>query len=738
MTRTPTRRPAAAEPIEDTMRTALRHHHDGRLQRAAALYRRVLEARPEHPDALHFLGLVSHQSGRHDRAVSLIRQAIAADGGVATYHHNMGEAYRALGRLDEAVAAYRQSLALDDGVADCHFALANVCYDLGRHTDAIEHYRQAIALAPEDAEAHNNLGNALLETGDAAGAAASYRQALAVQPTYAQAEVNLGNLRFEEGAHAAAIAHYRRALAIDVSLADALVNLGNALVATGEPAEARSAYQRAIALEPALVRAHISLGDLLKRDGELSEAAHCFMRAIDAVPDGATPYNKLGNVLQELRRSDEALAAFGRALELNPDFAEAACNLANVLIHLGKDDEAVPHLERAIRIKPDLAAGYYGLGVCRQQTGRFDEAVRLYRQALAREPDFAEALLNLALNQAAELNAAERERLEAMLEGGQVPEKDRINLNFALARVWEGEGEYDRAFAFYSAANALKAREVRVDPETQSQRVMAAIATFPRTYFEERAGVGSPSELPVFVLGMPRSGTTLVEQIIASHPRAFGAGELPTMRHLVDEMPAALHTDLGYPECARLIDGKSAAGLAQRYLEELRTHAPDADRITDKLPLNFLRLGLIAVLLPRARIIHCRREPLDICISCFSQNFRSLNFTTDLRTLGSFYRDYERIMAHWRAVLPIPVLEVAYEALIAEPEPVTRRIVAFCGLDWDPRCLAFHEHERQIRTASFWQARQPLYASSVGRWRHYERHLGPLIEALGAAAHPPS
>ncbi len=230
---------------------------------------------------------------------------------------------------------------------------------------------------------------------------------------------------------------------------------------------------------------------------------------------------------------------------------------------------------------------------------------------------------------------------------------------------------------------------------------------------------------------MMRSGTTLAEQILASHPQIHGAGELDTLGRLAGSLPRRLATQIPYPECVAHLDAATARAVAADYLEVLKQHGGAAERVVDKMPLNFLGLGLIATLLPRARIVHCRRDPMDTCLSCFFRDFTtSFTFKYDLRDLGLYYREYERLMAHWRRVLPLPIFELQYEELTAAPEAVSRRLVAFCGLDWDERCLRFHETERPVRTASTAQVRQPMYQSAVGRWRRYEKHLGPLMAAL--------
>ncbi|HVH84742.1 MAG TPA: sulfotransferase, partial [Steroidobacteraceae bacterium] len=363
-----------------------------------------------------------------------------------------------------------------------------------------------------------------------------------------------------------------------------------------------------------------------------------------------------------------------------------------------------------------------------------------FRRALAVKPGFPTALFHLAHLRGAEPTDAEVGAIERALEAPRLPRQARIGLSFALARLCDERGEYDKAFLHCKRANDMKAADQAFDHEGLARHVDALVATFDRGFFAARRGLGSPSERPVFVVGMPRSGTTLVEQILASHPEVRGAGELAASNAMVEglaRLPNATAAGKAYPEAAGLLDQEEAQALAERYLEAVGRDAREGEggeprRVTDKMTGNFMRLGLIALLLPRARVIHCQRDPFDTCLSCYFQNFlEPFPFTSELSRLGKYYREYERLMAHWRAVLPAPMLEVPYEALVADPEPWCRRMLEFCGLPWDERVLRFFATERAVQTASFWQVRQPIYLSSVGRWRHYRAHLGSLFDALG-------
>jgi hypothetical protein len=322
-------------------------------------------------------------------------------------------------------------------------------------------------------------------------------------------------------------------------------------------------------------------------------------------------------------------------------------------------------------------------------------------------------------------------RMADLLRENKLSAPKRWALHFGVGKRFDDLAAYDDAFAHYRAANELKGGAAAFDPADWEQDISRIMATFSRRFFSERPGLGNDSQRPIFVVGMPRSGTSLVEQFLASHPEIAGAGELNDFFLIAGNLSAILGTDIPYPASAELIDEEAAHRLARGYLDHLRELAPDAKRVADKLPGNFLRLGLIALLFPRARVIHCRRDPVDVCLSCYFQNFDERHFYShDLANLGRYYRQYERLMAHWRATLTLPMLEVSYEALTADPEGVAREMIGFCDLEWDDRCLTYHERDHPIMTASVWQARQPVYRTSVQRWKRYEKHLGPLLQAL--------
>jgi tetratricopeptide (TPR) repeat protein len=580
------------------------------------------------------------------------------------------------------------------------------------------------------------LARHYLEAGHLRRAEELYRRVLETDPANTEALYELGRAGLRAGRPAEAGACFRSLLRILPDHAEAWTELGVALLTEGKLGEAVACQQEALRLRPDLADAHNNLGDALFRLGEAGQAVACFQRAIHLDPDQPEVHFNLGTALTACGREGEAAAHFREAIRRDPGFIEAYQNLASLLMQEGEDAEALPCHRAVLALRPDDAAAHNNLGVALLEKGEKAAAAAHYREALRLDPNCSHALASVAIHDLYPLTEDEVGRLEALLAGPGLRPADACVLRFGLGNVRDRAGAYDEAFEQFRQGNTLRRRLFQqsgtaFDPRTHETDIDQLIRTFSAPYFQRARGTGIDHELPVFVVGMPRSGTSLVEQILASHPQVFGGGELRDIQRIVISLPARLGTATGYPACLEGAPAQALRALAERHLERLVALGGGAPRVTDKLPTNHLHLGLIATLFPRARIIHCRRNPLDTCVSCYLSYFRGLPFTWDLEDLGQYYRQYERLTAHWNAVLPLPVLEVRYEELVENQEEVSRRLVAFCGLEWDERCLAFHENSRPVHTVSALQVRRPIYKSSVGRWRRYEAHLQPLLKALG-------
>jgi len=368
------------------------------------------------------------------------------------------------------------------------------------------------------------------------------------------------------------------------------------------------------------------------------------------------------------------------------------------------------------------------LGNALQQLGQQKDAITRYEQALAIMPDFAKAHRNLSMIKP---KLEQASIIEKLLTKPTVPKKDAMHYQYALGNLYNDAKSYTKAFEHYLKANSLKRKSITYDSQNHSDYVDGLITSYSKRYFQEKAAFGSDSELPVFIVGMPRSGTTLTEQIVSSHPQVYGAGELISFNYFDRAIAKQFEASSPYPECLSLLNSLMANKFSEKYLKELDGYSQNAKRITDKLPGNYFRIGLIKALFPKARIIHCKRNALDTCTSIFSLYFpQGHNYSFDLTELGRHYIDYERLMAHWRSLFPDEIFDVQYEELVMNQETVSRQLIEHLGLEWDEKCLEFDKNKRAVRTASNLQVRKPIYKSSINRWKRYEKQLGPLLEIL--------
>lgn len=512
----------------------------------------------------------------------------------------------------------------------------------------------------------------------------------------AEAHHNSGRALFAKGRLAEAVAELTRAVSVRPGYGEALDLLGVCLAELGRPAEAVPYLERARTAKPGSAAIAFHLGNALLAVGRLPEARTAFDAALQIDPRNAAPHNGLGAVLARRDEPEAAAAAFRTALAIDPGFGDAACNLGRVLLEAGAVSEAVTWFERAIAIDPGNS--HYYLELVRSRSEPL-EAPRL-------------TALEALSSQARGLNRAAQ-----------------IDLHFGLAKAYEDGQRYDDAFRHLAAGNALKRSEVRYDEAAELGFFTSLERTISLPLIESLRTYGNPSEAPVFVFSMARAGSTLVEQILAAHPAVAAAGEIAEFGRLIAEVRPAVGTTAPLETV-----GKSLRTLGDRYLDATAGLAAGKPRLTDKTLANFSLAPLIHMALPKARMIHVRRNWFDTCFSCYATLFLGsyVSFSYDLAELGRYYRAYDQLMTRWRAMLPADrFLEVHYEDVVADIETQARRIVAFCGLPWDDACLAFHAARRPVRTASAFQVRQPLYDSAIGRAQRFAAHLEPLVTASG-------
>jgi len=692
-------------PLDQALALAEQHLHAGRLAAAEGLCRDILRARPDSAPALHLLGIIAHHAGNLPLSIDLVRRAVASDGTVALYHCNLGEMCRLGGDLETALASGRRALALDPDMPQALNNVGIVHYERAEFDEAAAHYRRAIARAPSYAEAHSNLGNALRARKNYDEALIAYRQAIRLRPGYADAINNMGTALRDMGRLAAAEAAYRQALTLRPDDPSVLNNLALALKDNEQLDEASALLTRSLSVDPNNCKTLTYLALVRVQQKRIADAEQAAQRALALAPDDPDALNAMGLVRFEQQSSHEALGLYRRVLALKPDLADAHNNIGNILKEDGQLAAAREAFEQAIALDPREIAYYANL---------------------ADSKKFVEGDPHLAA----------MERLAGSSDG--LSGIQRSQLNFALAKAYDDLGRPNDAFARLREGNALKRARIDYDEPRTRALFDRVRATFDRRLLAARAQDGCASPLPVFVVGMPRSGTTLVEQILASHPRVHGAGELLDFDLLVGRMRNVDGNVFRYPEDTPALPAEQLCDLGHAYVEGLQCRAPAAGRVTNKMPGNFLYLGLIHLALPAAPIIHVVRDARDTCLSCYSKLFTAeQNFTYDLAELGRYYAKYAELMTHWRDVLPARrVLDIRYEEVVADLEGSARRIVDHCGLDWHPGCIAFHEARRPVRTASASQVRRPIYHTSEGRWRAYQDHLGPLLGALGDLAGP--
>jgi tetratricopeptide (TPR) repeat protein len=621
----------------------------------------------------------------------------------------------------DALAALRRAAELMPNDADSLLYAGDAMRDHGRVREAATLYQRAVHANPRLVEAHNNLGNIMLQLGRHDDAITCYRGALTFVPDDAQVLCNLGNALRQKGSLREALAVTQLAIVRDPKLSIAQNNLGLILAAQGEREQAVASFQAALQLSPKYLDAVMNLGNVLRESGARREALATYARAVEIDPSSAEGHCNLGNTLFDLRNFDAAAASFRRALALRPNYAAAHFGLGGALRLQRRPAEAHAACLAALAIDANYPQALALLGELHADEGRFTEAENMFQRAMLAKPDFAFGLVSIAVNRkmssddAAWLQSAER------LLAAHPPPAEAIHLRFALGKYFDDIQEYERAFNHYREANELSKRFGGKYPrETLSARIDGIIQRFDANFVARQRDFASSSQLPILIVGMPRSGTSLAEQILASHPDACGAGEVTYW----DGAFAAFHD----AALAGNTEADIFPGLARSYLERLTALGGAAKRTVDKMPANFLYAGLIQAVLPRARIIHMQRHPLDTCLSIYFQNFPNMgHFANDLDDLAFYYDEYLRVTAHWRAVLPAQsFLEVPYEGLVQDQEGWTRRMLEFAGLPWDARCLDFHRTDRVVVTASRWQVRQKMSASSAGRWRHYQDFIKPL------------
>jgi tetratricopeptide (TPR) repeat protein len=684
--------------IEQAMALATQLQSNGRLQEAENLLQQILQQRPQNPFALHLLGVIAHQCGKQVIAAELIQRAITSNANIPLFHANLSEISRQLKRLDKA----------------------------------IEHGERATALEPRMAMAHSNLGIAYFDNHEFDKAEACQQRALAIDPGFAPSLNNLGSIYRERGDKKTALEWYFKAAAANPNYLEPLNNLGALLLEEDRIPEAIESLNKVFKLNPNYAEAVCNMGGVHLAQEENEAALACFKRALELRPEYLEAQMGLSKTFQAMESLEDAERAANRALQIDSSKPKAHALIGSIYSETSRPVQAEAAFERALALDPKSDEGLLGLGHLCVENGDIERAEGLFRQALANKPDNVSARIHLI--QAHKVKEGD-EHFSALLEEEKDADKysdnRKMSLHFALGKCYDDLKDHDKAFPHFLAGCKIKRAKFNYDADATARQFAELKAIFSQDFIDHLRGSGDSSAMPIFVLGMPRSGTTLTEQIIASHPDVFGAGELPDLLRIAHRKT---HPDTTtFPDNLRYLDADTLKALGAEYVAAVQARAPDARHITDKMPANFFAVPLIHLMLPNAKIIHVNRNPVDTCVSCFTRLFhRKQEHTYDLAELGRYYVDYAKLMEQWRKVLPQGAFyDVQYENIVADQEGEARKLLEYCGLEWDAACLDFHKTKRQIRTASVTQVRQPIYTTSVERWRKYEKFLGPLLDELG-------
>ncbi len=624
--------------------------------------------------------------------------------------------------------------------------------------------RAALQRYPRDVNMQALLGALLVKMERADEAEKALREVVAAAPTFAKPHEDLGFLLVQANRPADAVPILERATRLDPSLERAWFTLGKALALLRRGPEADAAFEKCFALSPE--RRLMALAAEHQKEGRIEEAERIYRQvlrqsprnvdamrllaliavkidhaddaenllehAISIAPDFLLAILDLGRLRKDQDRYGEALECFDSAIALDATNPQAHYLRASTLARASFTREAIDSYRQCLKLRPAHIGALLGLGHVLKAVGEYDEAVASYNECIRNAPDFGETYWSLANLKTYRFDDVTVTEMETRASAGGENVQSEINFLFALGKAHEDRGEFARAWDFYRRGNQKQRSEVHYDPvqtEVMNDRI---IGTYTAEFLASMTGAGNPESSPIFILGLPRSGSTLLEQILASHSQVEGTSELPYIGRVATSLNRNRADGINYPEAMRELAPENLRALGEEYLTQTRMHRrTGAARFIDKMPNNFPNVGLIALILPNAKIIDARRHPLDACLSCYRQLFaKGQNFTYDLTEIGEYYLQYQRMMDHWARVLPGRVLTVQYEEVVSDFEPNVRRLLDFCGLPWQDACLRYYESDRPVRTPSSEQVRQPIYDRSIGHWRNYEHELDELIAVI--------
>jgi tetratricopeptide (TPR) repeat protein len=602
-------------------------------------------------------------------------------------------------------------------------------HQAGKLRQAESFYQQSLQQNPNSPDTNNVFGLLCIQTGRFDAATKLIKRALDSQPGNPQSHYNLA-IAYKELNHIdAAEKHFRKSIFLAPGNFEALNSLGVVLREQGKPGESLECLKAAIKLKPYYAQAHLNAGMAYQDLNETKQAGLCFGQASNLDPDMIEAHVGLAECAIDQKRFQEALSHSRQALKVNPESSQAHNTHGIALNKQGKTKRAIESFERAVKFSSTNSGALMNLGIALEQSGRLQEAVEFYQKAIKAKPDSSRAYYLLAHLKNHDSSDEEIRAAEALLKAPKTSTVQRTDLAFALACAFEGKQQYAASFKHLQEGHRLKKKSVSFDLETESRYFHSLAETFSAEFFAQHTDKETPDQRTVFILGMPRSGTSLTEQILASHTSVFGAGELSLIAGIGHKI--AKNTGRPFPQACDDLDQPGIHTYRQDYLQELKKRSPATEVISDTNPMNFLYTGLIATLLPNALVINCVRDPMDNCLSIYKHLLADPHaYSHDLEDLGGYFMLYKNLMKHWHQVLPGKIYDLPYEKMVADSENEIRKLLNFCALPFDENCLNFHKTSRVVRTPSASQVRQPLYSDTINLWKHYEQQLKPLQAIL--------
>lgn len=624
---------------------------------------------------------------------------------------------------DGAIASLKEALQLDPQNARAYHVMAMIDFNAGRLDEARDGIIKAGMYDNEDPELHANCAAIMNICDRPMEAEAAARHAIELAPEMAEAHCNLGVALEAQGKYPEARDELNAAVDLKPGYPEALISLGNLEYRLGDYVSSAEAFADAVRAWPANAMARTNLAIVLRHLGELDTAEQQCLEAIAHNPTYAEAHNALGNVRLQLGDLPGAIRAFSDAVARRSGYPEAKANLAGAYFKAGDYENAETTYIDLLESHDTFAEAAHGLGVVLLAQGKIDEAEKRFRRAVELRPAFGEAWMNIADAKRDEIADADLETIQAKANDSRTPIEDRIALYFALATVEDARGNFDAAM---EAARMANERRISVDQKAErsfdaagfADEIDHLIATVTKDMLQGFSGLGDPEAQLVFICGMPRAGTSLVEQMIAAHPSVHGAGEVDILSGLLD----------AYPDDMANFDAERVRDLADMYLRRLATAPRDGVIVTDKTPLNVFFLGLAQTLFPKSKVIHCKRDPRDVALSCYFQNFKSvgMNWSNSFADISAYMAAEQKMFAHWQDTLSIDLMDVEYRALVDDPRAMGEALVGFLGLEWDDAVASPERADGAVLTASNWQVRKPIYKTSLDRWRNYETHLSNL------------